>query len=576
MDNSQGSINVKGIRGRMAIAVFSAAVLLAAFLLSLGASSAARADTDQAFWAVCPQAPLNGCDYATIQGAVDAAGSGDIIRVVGHNTYVENVVITKSLTLLGGCVNAACAVRAPGIFVTTIDGAGADRVVTIEGEGNLITVTVDGFVITGGDASGDARHPHHGGGVGSWNANLALQHSVITDNVAARTTGGSGGGVYVESGSAAISHNHVVSNQASASLTGYGGGIALHQTSGQVSDNMIQDNTSSAATYGGGGGVSIQECNDLVVTGNTIHDNTAAASDAGYGGGVYVQYSTVLTLADNAIYANTGSASGVGEGGGLYMYKSQVVMSENRIRENLASRTSYGTGGGISVVVSDAVLEHNWVVSNTASLSSTAGMGGGLSFCSDVTATLSGDVVLSNTASSEGNGHGIDIGSHVLLTATNIVVAKNHASGSGGAIAIFTLSSTVTIVNSTVVSNTYKGILCSGSPTVTLVNLILWGNGDEMSGFGAAFLYLAYSDVEDADTGPGVIHQDPLFVDAANDDFRLQAGSPCIDAGADPTIYPWVPGEDWDGDPRPNGSGYDIGADEFWAYIYLPLVLREY
>jgi hypothetical protein len=23
-------------------------------------------------------------------------------------------------------------------------------------------------------------------------------------------------------------------------------------------------------------------------------------------------------------------------------------------------------------------------------------------------------------------------------------------------------------------------------------------------------------------------------------------------------------------------QGYDIGADEVWAYVYLPLVLREY
>lgn len=48
---------------------------------------------------------------------------------------------------------------------------------------------------------------------------------------------------------------------------------------------------------------------------------------------------------------------------------------------------------------------------------------------------------------------------------------------------------------------------------------------------------------------------DPLFV--SDTDFHLSAGSPAIDAGLD------VPVEtDFDGNPRPQGAGYDIGAYE--------------
>jgi len=561
----------------LVVAVLEAAVL-AALLWVVQDTRPVRAETSAAYWAVCPQAPADGCDYATIQEAVNAASSGDLVRVVGNNTYTETLVITKSLALLGGCANAACAVRAPGVFVTTIDGHGAGRAVTIEGEGNPITVTVDGFVITGGDATSEARYPHSGGGVGSWNAHLTLQRNVITDNAAARTSGGIGGGVYVESGTVAVSHNQVVSNQAGTSPASDGGGIALHETSGWLSDNLVQDNVSGAPGDGAGGGVNIEVCDDLAVTGNRIHDNTASASGAGYGGGIYVRASTAFTLTDNIVYANTGSVSGNGYGGGVYVYGSHAFVSGNTIRGNLSSGATHGYGGGMEVTESDVALDHNWVVSNTASLSQTLGTGGGLSFYTAVTATLSGDVVLSNTASPSGNGNGIHIGSHVLLTATNVIVAKNYASGSGGAIAIVPggLSSTVTIVNSTVASNTYAGLSCSNNPTVMLVNLILWGNENDLSCAVVGYDDLSYSDVEDADTGPGVIHQDPLFVDAANDDFHLGAGSPCINAGAGPATYPWVPGEDWDGESRPSGSGYDIGADEFWAYTYLPLVLRSY
>jgi hypothetical protein len=41
--------------------------------------------------------------------------------------------------------------------------------------------------------------------------------------------------------------------------------------------------------------------------------------------------------------------------------------------------------------------------------------------------------------------------------------------------------------------------------------------------------------------------------------LHLQSGSPCIDAGT----CTGAPAVDVDGDPRPTGSGCDIGADEF-------------
>jgi hypothetical protein len=56
-----------------------------------------------------------------------------------------------------------------------------------------------------------------------------------------------------------------------------------------------------------------------------------------------------------------------------------------------------------------------------------------------------------------------------------------------------------------------------------------------------------------------VWNENPLFVDKANGDYHLQANSPCVDAGK---ILDSVT-DDLDGNPRPVGSGYDIGAYEF-------------
>jgi MYXO-CTERM domain-containing protein len=58
-----------------------------------------------------------------------------------------------------------------------------------------------------------------------------------------------------------------------------------------------------------------------------------------------------------------------------------------------------------------------------------------------------------------------------------------------------------------------------------------------------------------------MVGTDPLFVDAANNDFHLTAGSPAIDKGEALTSVT----ADHDGTARPVGAGVDIGAFEYCA-----------
>ena len=60
----------------------------------------------------------------------------------------------------------------------------------------------------------------------------------------------------------------------------------------------------------------------------------------------------------------------------------------------------------------------------------------------------------------------------------------------------------------------------------------------------------------------GNIRQDPLCGGHPKlEDFRLQAGSPCIDAGTLDALG--LPELDFEGGPRVSGAAVDIGAYEF-------------
>jgi hypothetical protein len=224
---------------------------------------------------------------ATLQAAVDAASAGASLRVKG--TCIGSTVITKDLAIIGFANKA--------FGRPTLDGAGADRVLSITG---AATVTLRGLFITNGSADNGGgiativdlhyglsvvtvidsvitgNSAIEGGGIDNGWGTVTLVNSAVRDNAAAR-----GGGIYNSrndgrlflEGSSSVSGN---------SATGDAGGIysddhsliELHDTS------SIHHNISG----GNGGGMFLQDCQVGLHDTSSIHHNTAGGS----GGGVFI------------------------------------------------------------------------------------------------------------------------------------------------------------------------------------------------------------------------------------------------------------------------------------------------
>jgi hypothetical protein len=120
-----------------------------------------------------------------------------------------------------------------------------------------------------------------------------------------------------------------------------------------------------------------------------------------------------------------------------------------------------------------------------------------------------------------------------------------------------------------------SAIYASSDSSVNLYNSIFSGNNYYAVTAGNLNLnYCLFYNNPDGDTtgtvsrAVGVVKGDPMFVNPAAENFRLQASSPAIDAG----MKVWSPIVDRDGQPRGvkgttasrgDGANYDIGAYEY-------------
>jgi len=258
--------------------------------------------------------------------------------------------------------------------------------------------------------------------------------------------------------------------------------------------------------------------NTCVVSGFTIQNGSASGYN--YGGGVCcTDLSPVITNC-----TLMGNVSFVG-GGSLYGTLNDCMILSN---------TAFIGGGSCASILNDCMLSGNEADSGGGS---GAGM---LNRCS-----ISG-----NTASKDGGGCYGD-------SLNNCTVSGNSAGNSGG-------GCNVSLLKNCTIKDNEAGVDAGGSIGGSLTNCIIWDNtvNGSINNCTSSTLFHCCTTLDSG--GIGTISAAPLFVDASTEDYHLQPGSPCIDAGNNSDA---PSGFDLDGNTRIINGTVDMGAYEYSGFI---------
>jgi len=250
---------MKSERRKLGKALIFAVILAALAFVSIGCASAAT-------YSVCP----SGCDYTSIQAAIDVVGPGDTIEV-HSGIYYEHVNVAKQLILRG------------------IDTGTGKPVVDARYSRSAIVLSADGITLEGFTATYSGDCPYAG-------IKITSSNNTITGN----TVSNNNKGIYFSSSSNNVITNNTVSYNDYSGIYLYKSGnnnitnntVSYNHVDGidplYSHNNIITDNTVS---YNHRDGIGLRHSNN-----NVIADNTANNNNCGIG---------LSKSGNNAIIGNT-------------------------------------------------------------------------------------------------------------------------------------------------------------------------------------------------------------------------------------------------------------------------------
>jgi len=335
--------------------------------------------------------------------------------------------------------------------------------------------------------------------------------SSVLDGFTVRSGGSSHGsdwaeGIYSQNASPTIRNNRITGNLAYGPDGNHCYGVYIEGGAPEIRNNRIEGNGAGATTFAWIAavvyGIFVEDASPIIEN-NRIHTN----------------------FADGELFAYAYGISGSIQGDG----SSHVVILKNTIQNNTAYASSTAAGVslslGIALSAGDTCQEiriQNNVITGNKCPASPAVYTYGISIddCSCEQVLVSHNTISDNYTYfpyTELHGAGLDI----------------------------EVDNSVTLVNNIVTGNR-EGICASSLGGTVLANYNdVWNNmyGNYCAGMNA---------------GPDDLSESPLFVNPPGDNYHLRSGSPCIDSGTDAGQTE----EDIDGEIRPQGAGFDMGADE--------------
>ena len=254
--------------------------------------------------------------YLTIQKAIDAPETWDGHTIeVKAGTYYENVVVDKSLTIMGEDVST-----------TIIDGSGTGKVVTVQAN----NVRINQFTIQNGEYGIYLEYSN----------NTSLSGNTVSSNTY---------GIFLDCSSSNTVSNNVIdaSNDLGVSITGSNNNIVSGNTAPSIlayddsNNNIISGNT---VLYNGHyfAGILLDSSNY-----NTIDDNTVLNFDVFFG--IYLGNSIGNSVSDNTISNNTYGIL-------LYEGNSNNIISGNTVSDNYYGMYIYYSSGN--------TIHHNNFINN--------------------------------------------------------------------------------------------------------------------------------------------------------------------------------------------------------------------